>query len=300
MMSELAQSIDSLKRTTVYSDYFQDDMMIFEIDHSLYDAARPIIFPAPSRHEALALLGIMQGEVSISVDYITYNIPANGIVWIMPTQIMQVLDVASDTKIWTLHLTKSFMDNNIQHTSGNTPMISYMQLKQHPYSIFEPEEFNSLYESLQTLREKFHTHAHLFHKELVKTYLKAFFLDMAHFFFKKKDNFFTPQLSRKEELFADFLSLLAEHCKLQHEVSFYADKLCITPQYLSLILKEQSGRSASQWIQQALVVEAKRMLKMPRTTIQKVADSLTFPDQSTFGKFFKKHTGLSPLAFRKI
>ncbi|MDR1602548.1 MAG: helix-turn-helix domain-containing protein [Tannerella sp.] len=288
-----------LNRATVYFDDFQDNIVIAEFNYSPSDAAEPIPFPAPSRHEALTLLGVMAGELGISVDYSPYRIPANGIVWIMPTHIMQVTDIAHGTKVWMLHLTKLFIDNNIQKRFGDTPMISYMQLKKYPYSLFEPEEFKLLYEHLQTIRDKFKLNAHSFQKEVVKTFLKAFALDMAHFFFRKKDNFFVPQLTRKEELFSDFLLLLKEHCKSQHEVSFYAGKLCITPQYLSLILKEQSGHSASQWIQNALVVEAKRMLKMPRTTIQKVADDLNFPDQSAFGKFFRKHTGFSPLAFRK-
>jgi AraC-like DNA-binding protein len=275
-------------------------MIIFETDRSLYDATEPVTFLPPSRHGGLTLVGIMKGEFTISIDYITHRIPESGIAWIMPMQISQALEVLPGTKLWVLQLTKLFMENNAQHTSESTPVMSFMKLKQEPFSIFEPEEFNLLYERLQTLREKFHSTAHLFHKEVVKTYLKAFMLDMAHFFFRKKDNFFSPQLTRKEELFSDFLSLLAEHCKQAHEVSFYAGKLCITPQYLSLILKEKSGRSASQWIQNALVVEAKRMLKMPRMTVQKVADNLNFPDQSTFGKFFKKHTGMSPLSFRKM
>jgi AraC-like DNA-binding protein len=300
MNSELSQNIERLKRSTVYFDNFQDDILIAEFHYSPVEAAGPILFPPPSRHEALTFLGVMAGDLGLSVDYSPYHIPANGIVWIMPTHIMQITDIAYGTKVWMLQLTKSFIDNSIQRRFGDTPMISYMQLKKYPYSLFEPEEFKSLYEHLQTIRDKFKLNAHSFQKEVVKIYLKAFALDMAHFFFRKKDNFFVPQLTRKEELFADFLSLLTEHCKTQHEVSFYAGKLCITPQYLSLILKEQSGRSASQWIQNALVVEAKRMLKMPRTTIQEVTDELNFPDQSTFGKFFRKHTGLSPLAFRKF
>ncbi|MDR0756686.1 MAG: helix-turn-helix transcriptional regulator [Tannerella sp.] len=299
MNPELAQNIELLNKATVYFDNFQDDILIAEFNHSPNGATGPILFPPPSRHEALTFLGVMTGELGISVDYSPYNIPANGIVWIMQTHIMQVTGIAQGTRVWMLQLTKSFMDDNIQHRFGSTPMISYMQLKKYPYSLFEPEEFKSLYDHLQTIRDKFKLNAHSFQKEVVKIYLKAFALDMAHFFFRKKDNFLVPQLTRKEELFADFLSLLTEHCKTQHEVSFYAGKLCITPQYLSLILKEQSGRTASQWIQNALVVEAKRMLKMSRTSIQEVADNLNFPDQSTFGKFFRKHAGLSPLAFRK-
>ena len=64
----------------------------------------------------------------------------------------------------------------------------------------------------------------------------------------KKELMTAPTLSRKEELFEQFLQLLFEHCKEQHVVTFYAEKLFITPQYLSLILKELTGKSANKWI----------------------------------------------------
>ena len=106
-------------------------------------------------------------------------------------------------------------------------------------------------------------------------------------------------LSRKEELFEQFLQLLFEHFRVEHAVTFYADKLFITPQYLSLILKELTGMSANKWIDDALVAEAKVLLKAPQMTVQQVADQLHFSDQSTFGKFFKKHMGISPMEYRR-
>ena len=115
----------------------------------------------------------------------------------------------------------------------------------------------------------------------------------------KKELMTAPTLSRKEELFEQFLQLLFEHCKEQHVVTFYAEKVFITPQYLSLILKELTGKSANKWIDDALIVEAKMLLKAPQATVQQVADILHFSDQSTFGKFFKKHMGISPMEYRK-
>ena len=87
--------------------------------------------------------------------------------------------------------------------------------------------------------------------------------------------------------------------RLQHDHTRELEKLFITPQYLSLILKELTGKSANKWIDDALIVEAKILLKAPQATVQQVADILHFSDQSTFGKFFKKHMGISPMEYRK-
>jgi AraC-like DNA-binding protein len=115
----------------------------------------------------------------------------------------------------------------------------------------------------------------------------------------KNDPLVRPVLSRKEELLDGFLQLLTKHVREYHVVTFYAEKLFITPQYLSLILRELTGRSANKWIDDALITEAKILLKTPLATIQQVADTLNFSDQSTFGKFFKKHIGMSPMEYRK-
>ena len=152
---------------------------------------------------------------------------------------------------------------------------------------------------MQVIREKMRERTHFYQKELVQNAFIGFLLDLGNIMLSKKDRLIRPTLSRKEELFEQFLQLLFEHCKEQHVVTFYAERLFITPQYLSLILKELTGKSANKWIDDALIVEAKILLKAPQATVQQVADILHFSDQSTFGKFFKKHMGISPMEYRK-
>lgn len=95
-----------------------------------------------------------------------------------------------------------------------------------------------------------------------------------------------------------FLSLAKEHYKEQRGVKFYADKLCITPKYLSFLIKERSGKSCNEWIDDYVVLEAKALLKSTNMTIQQIADELNFPSQSFFGKYFKRIVELSPKEYR--
>ena len=154
-------------------------------------------------------------------------------------------------------------------------------------------------EQFDRLRDKTRERGHYFLREALQNALVGLFIELANIFRHKMGELPTLTLTRKEELFEQFLRLLFEHCKEQHVVTFYAERLCITPQYLSLILKEQSGKSANKWIDDALIMEAKVLLKAPNATVQQVADALHFSDQSTFGKFFKKHMGISPMEYRK-
>ena len=104
---------------------------------------------------------------------------------------------------------------------------------------------------------------------------------------------------RAEQLFDKFQSLLAAHFREQRSVTFYARRLCLTPNYFSGEIKVFSGRSASWWINERVVGEAKILLRDYDLNIQEIAYWLSFPSQSAFGKFLRKKTGISPKAYRQ-
>ncbi len=107
----------------------------------------------------------------------------------------------------------------------------------------------------------------------------------------------TPQ--RRSDYVRDFMKLVHRHFIRERSVSFYADKLFISPKYLSLLVKEATGRSASRWIDDFVVMEAKNMLRYSGKNIQQVAYALNFTTQSSFGKYFKHLTGMSPTEYQK-
>lgn len=83
-------------------------------------------------------------------------------------------------------------------------------------------------------------------------------------------------------------------------VSYYAQKLFVSPKYLSTVIKEESRKTAGEWIDEMVLLEAKILLQNKELTIAQVADQLSFNDQSTFGKFFKNLTSHSPLDYRRL
>lgn len=103
---------------------------------------------------------------------------------------------------------------------------------------------------------------------------------------------------RGQQLFDRFISLLMRyHCR-ERSVQFYAAQLCLTPNYLSGVIKECSGRSALEWINAYVITEAQLLLKHTDGSIQQIAYRLHFVTQSAFGKYFKQQTGISPKAYR--
>lgn len=104
---------------------------------------------------------------------------------------------------------------------------------------------------------------------------------------------------RKDEISERFLEILQKNYKREREVGFYADALCLTPKYLSRAVKEATGKSAAEWIDEFVITESKALLYSTNQTIQQIADTLGFESQSLFGKYFKRVTGISPRAYRQ-
>lgn len=107
------------------------------------------------------------------------------------------------------------------------------------------------------------------------------------------------RLSRQEEIFIKFLREVEIHYKRERSIKFYADKLCLTPKYLSSVVFSASRRLAGEWINDYVMLEAKALLRTKDLSIQQISDMLNFSNQSFFGKFFKRHAGVSPKSYRK-
>lgn len=98
----------------------------------------------------------------------------------------------------------------------------------------------------------------------------------------------------------EFLSIVKENFRKERQLKFYSDALCITPRYLSRVVKECTGASAAEWIERAVVLEARALLKSTNMTVQQISDELNFPSQTFFGKYFKRRVGMSPKEYRRL
>lgn len=105
--------------------------------------------------------------------------------------------------------------------------------------------------------------------------------------------------SRQETIVRKFLDLLMDSCGTERRVSYYADKLCVTPKYLTTVVKAVSDHPARTWINEAVLISARRYIMTTDMTIHQIADKLHFLTASSFVRFFRIHTGTSPLDYRK-
>ena len=105
-------------------------------------------------------------------------------------------------------------------------------------------------------------------------------------------------LSREDTILNRFLVSLHTHCHKERTVQFYADEQHLSPYYFSSIIKSKSGKSALQWIGSVTMTCCRQYLDCSTLSLKEIAERLNFPDQSTFGRYFKHHEGCSPSDFR--
>lgn len=283
---------DSLKSRLYMYESYQADILVADLN------SQDVFLNDPVRVNALQVLLVLEGSIDLSIDYVLFQASTNTVVTIMPTHITKVMKYSPNFKGRLMAVSRAFLEQSMMPNHSSS-MIQYMKIRKNPAILLQESEIKTLDESMLRLRQTILQTSHHLQRLLIQNTLMGFFIEMGNIFSERKEYNTPPSLTRKEELFESFLRILYMYCKEQHVVSFYAEQLYITPQYLSLILKELTGRSANKWIDEALMQEAKILLKAPQATVQQVADALHFSDQSTFGKFFKKHAGMSPMEYRK-
>ena len=105
------------------------------------------------------------------------------------------------------------------------------------------------------------------------------------------------KISRNEQIFNTFLGLVRKNYMRNREVSYYADKLCITPKYLGVVVSQVSKRRPLDWIRDYVILDAKAMLLTREYSIQQISQMLNFPNPSFFSKYFREAVGYSPSKF---
>ena len=128
--------------------------------------------------------------------------------------------------------------------------------------------------------------------------LSAFLWYVDHLWGRQEQTYRESQ-TREQRLFTDFIQLLSEYAPEHHTIDFYASRLCLTPRYMSTIIRQVSGKSAKQWIDDALVTRIKIELKHTDKSIATICDEMNFPNPSFLSKFFKRMTGQTPSQFRQ-
>ncbi|MGM9713366.1 MAG: helix-turn-helix domain-containing protein [Prevotella sp.] len=117
---------------------------------------------------------------------------------------------------------------------------------------------------------------------------------------RRKDNtaIKTGNNRMRRNIAHDFLLLLSEDACQHRNVAYFADKMCITPKYLTHVVRQETGKTVSQWIKEQLTEQIRNLLLNTSLSCKEIATRLGFSNNSFFGKYTKEHLGCSPMQFR--
>jgi AraC family transcriptional regulator, transcriptional activator of pobA len=253
----------------------------------------------PFRSDHFIILMHLEGTGHSKINFADYYTHKGQLLIIPPNAIRQFFELPPDCRFAALVFTSNFLTQN----GLNIKLTDLFDFFSSTYSHSidpEPPDFEMLLNILQVLQLKYASIKDAPLDQQVLCHLFQAFLNELSSIYQQYNSQKKIQYTRKEDICMRFIKQLNDSFREERSVLFYAEQLFVTPRYLSQTVKEVTGKSAGELIDEMVIIEAKVLLNNPSFTISQVAESLYFSDQFFFSKFFKRQTGISPSEYRRL
>jgi len=254
--------------------------------------ATPLVMPVSS------VTICLQGSCDVVVDERRYHISKNDMFIVFANSILQVLANRSDDfHSETIVINQSMLYNfrNINLTAATS---LFLYIKDNPCISLTNEQVEELLQCSRMMHRYKQSSDVPFQKHIIEHSVIVMSYMVASIYAKYAPIKQMP-LTRQNTILHKFLSTLATDFTKSREVAYYADKLCITPKYLTIVVRNTSGMSATEWISRIVINNAKALLTSTQMTVQQISNKLNFPNPSFFGQYFLRHVGKTPKEFRR-
>lgn len=242
-----------------------------------------------------ALLYCNKGEANITVDLQRYHIVPHTHIILLPDTILSLASASKDFKVDYFVFSAEMMKMACMRLE---PAFMHFLKEVSCYTHSKSENIRYIRGLIEASMAVYEDKENHFRETIAQNLLQIFFLNT----YDKVQRLFTKEQvegsTRKGQLFKKFIRLVHLHCATQRDVAFYAEKLCISTRYLSAITQKMGKTSAKELIDEFLILEIKVTLQTTNLSLKEIAEHYRFPDQSFFGRYFKKHTGISPKEYR--
>ena len=252
-------------------------------------------FDVPFKMDVTTIILCTGGRMKGKVDLKSYSTEAPGLFIVLPDQILQYEYISDDFKGDFIIMSKPFTNNLLLNIHERFPL--FRSIQDNSWIPLTTEEVKSMMDYFSMFKKTLQTENNPQRVEIIKHLVQAFFYSSG---FHLLNMTTLKEQSKQDVLMKRFLDLVKTNFRRERGVKFYADQLCLTPKYLSKVVKQNSDKSASEWISDFVILEAKALLRSTNMTVQQISDELDFPSQSFFGKYFKRCVGVSPNGYRTV
>ena len=236
------------------------------------------------------------GQADVNVNYKTWHLPAGGVITLFPGDLVSIAlksdDFSADMLI--------FCPAILREASLDIERSIYEALREDRCRSNSPVVTQIVSSMFTILGIYFHQSDCKCLEKLVLYQLKAFFIGFHDYItrFPELSQVTTARSKRKRSIFNAFMQMLEQDFRTCRDASWYANRLNITPKYLNIITKDISGRHVKTLIDHYVILKLKQELSSTDNPLKQIAWDYNFSDASFFTRYFRRHTGLTPRAWR--
>lgn len=289
-----AELKDSIIRTgnidaVANKDDLDNEVFIFDDINGVKINESPVMLDMP------VFAVCLHGHATVKLNLAEYHVPAHSLVTFMPDHILHGYSSSPDFKGIFVAIRKQFAQEMLPDLHSVLPMI--MSFKSMPVISLSDAETESLHDFHTFLWKRIKQERGEYRRNVIQGLLQSMLYEVLSIY-KEHYNYVASRRSHNEDIFYNFVTLVEQNFRQSRSVKFYADRMFITPKHLTTVVKAVSGRTASDWIDNFVILAAKVMLQSSSRTVQEISCDLNFANQSFFGKYFKQRVGQSPSEFR--
>lgn len=282
------------------NDTLSDDLFISEMRY----ISEMDIMKYPCRFRGYLAFFCIEGHFELEINLKRFSVSENSLFLYTPGNIVRVANISKEEKEMVHFIVVAISSDLMSSTrfDFNKLYDESLHLLENPSVVLSEQEKN-LCKSYLSLISEISELKIPNTKESVTSLISSIFYLMGALWGNRVTEAIKNQDEgsiRSKAIFENFLKLVRDYHTKERNLSFYADKLFLTPKYLSKLIKTVSGKSAHEWIDSFVILEAKNLLKYSDMSIKSIVYELNFPNQTTFYRFFKTKTGMTPSEYRKM
>ncbi|AZA89464.1 Arabinose operon regulatory protein [Chryseobacterium nakagawai] len=234
----------------------------------------------------------IKGKAELKINFQKKLLEPYTLMVVVPGSMMEPIEVSED-----LHIDTIFFDPNcIFRDSLSNSYLFFHEIKQMPCIRLNDTGFEIFRQHHKSISMHYYREESRSKADILQFLLLALLAEVKDVYNTKGEQ--AQKHTRAAELTTVFFDLLYQHHKEERSVSFYAQKMHLTSKYLTTIIRKQTGKSILVWINEAVVTQAKSLLKTTNLSVMEIADVLNFTESSLFCRFFKTYTSMTPSAYR--
>jgi AraC-like DNA-binding protein len=278
------------------SDFGLDSRLdLIEGGFGIYSSARVRDRIGPLKSEFFRIAICLGGEVTVECGLEQFRHRKHTIHFNFPSQLFSFYDKTPDMRSYYMLFTPEFLDGfmPLDDLQGRFEFLDYVGVPFFQLDEAEAEQVIAFFQAIDAEIKSGRPHL----KAAIQSYLHLLLITAQRSYLRQQ---LGPELhaTRNSSLLLRFKKLVSQHFREVRGVGDYASRLAVTPNHLSKAIKESSGKTPGDFIDDMVLVEAKALLRYSESTISEIAYQLNFSDPSHFNKFFKKMAALTPSQYR--